>query len=56
MLAAPILEAGAKVRTVYLPQGVDWIEMETGKHYEGGKYHEIPVKLAAMPVFLSEEI
>ena len=52
-LVAPILEAGAKVRRIYLPgSGVQWEAMETKETYEGGQWIEVPVCLESMPVFV----
>ena len=49
ILAAPVLEEGAKSRTVYLPKD-SWVHMFTGKEYEGGIY-EIDAPVGNMPVF-----
>ena len=52
-LVAPILEAGAKVRRIYLPgSGVQWEAMETKETYESGQWIEVPVCLESMPVFV----
>jgi alpha-D-xyloside xylohydrolase len=40
LLVAPLLETGAAVRRVYLPPGM-WIDYQTGKAYEGARYHTI---------------
>ena len=52
LLVAPVLEAGAKVRRVWLPKGALWKECETGKVYDGGAAAEVAVTLESMPVFL----
>ncbi len=39
ILVAPLLEAGANTRNVYLPQG-QWIDYQTGRVYSGG-WHDI---------------
>lgn len=52
LLIAPVLEAGAAVRKVYLPKGGMWKECESGKEYSGGKEIEVPVSLESIPVFL----
>jgi alpha-glucosidase len=36
ILAAPVVEPGASSRAVRLPAGVDWIDVWTGAHVEGG--------------------
>ena len=40
LLVAPILETGKNERKVYLPEGA-WFDYQTGKVYEGEKWHEI---------------
>lgn len=52
VLVVPIYEAGCEKRTVYLPQGADWRESETGKVYAGGQTIEMRVTLENMPVFV----
>ena len=55
-LVAPVLEAGVKIRRVYLPPGCSWQLQETGEVYAGGKWADIPVTLETMPVFIRIEI
>lgn len=55
LLVAPVLDAGAKSRSVYLPEGCDWKECENQKIYVGGTTVKIPVTLDSMPVFLKME-
>ena len=52
-LVAPVLEAGAKSRRVYLPAGTAWELQETGDTYEGGAWIDIPVTIETMPVFIN---
>ena len=52
LLAAPVLEAGAKMRQVYLPKGCCWKECEGCKEYEGGQMVEADAPLERMPLFL----
>jgi alpha-D-xyloside xylohydrolase len=40
LLVAPLLETAATGRRVYLPPGT-WIDYQTGRSYEGARYHEI---------------
>ncbi|HEV7990422.1 MAG TPA: TIM-barrel domain-containing protein [Gemmatimonadaceae bacterium] len=40
LLVAPLLETATAVRRVYLPPGT-WIDYQTGKSYEGARYHTI---------------
>lgn len=53
-LIAPILEAGAESRRIYLPAGYDWTDMETGEGYRGGDTYEVNVTLETMPVFVRQ--
>ena len=55
VLVAPILEAGAKERKVYLPgEGILWKDSETEKEYQGGQWICVPVTLESMPVFIKK--
>ncbi len=54
LLVAPVMERGLKKRTVYLPQGVNWVECATGKKYEGGSLAECDCPLDVIPVFERE--
>lgn len=40
LLVAPLFETGKNSRRVYLPPGA-WIDYQTGKVYEGARWHEI---------------
>lgn len=51
ILVAPVLEAKAKTRSVYLPGNEIWTDAETGNEYEGSQWIEVSVSLASMPVF-----
>lgn len=52
ILVAPVFEAKAKSRKVYLP-GMNemWRSQETGEIYQGGNWLEIELSLEFMPVF-----
>ncbi len=51
-LVAPVLYAGARKRTVYLPAGCRWMDMNTGSEYTGGQSIEVECPIEAMPVFI----
>lgn len=51
LLVAPVLEAGASVRSVYLPKGTDWEDAWNGKRYEGGQTITADAPLEQIPVF-----
>lgn len=51
VLVAPILEKGAVSRNVYLPEGTEWFEADSGKKYLGGQWLEAPAPMESIPVF-----
>jgi alpha-glucosidase (family GH31 glycosyl hydrolase) len=51
LLIAPVVEKGAKVRRLYLPEGT-WYDWWTGKATVGKKWVERPVDLATMPIYV----
>ncbi|WP_430448637.1 glycoside hydrolase family 31 protein [Rhodophyticola sp.] len=55
LLVAPVLEAGAETRRVYLPDGTDWICMWTGTRHAGGQRIEAPCPLERIPVYRRAE-
>jgi alpha-glucosidase len=50
LLLAPVLREGATTRDFYLPKGT-WIDVWTGRAYEGGRGHSMPVTLGSIPLF-----
>ena len=52
VLVAPLLEAGARSRRVYLPIGCAWILAETGAPHPGGTVVEVEAPLASIPIFV----
>jgi alpha-D-xyloside xylohydrolase len=54
LLVAPIAEAGARSRFVYLPQadGVRWVDAASGESVDGGAVVEASAPLERMPVFV----
>ncbi len=54
ILAAPVLEAGARSRTVYLPAGTRWLEAGSGRIHAGGQRMEADAPLERIPVFIRE--
>ena len=50
LLVCPVLEAGARERRVYLPEGT-WTDLETGRAYAGGSTITVPAPLDVIPVF-----
>jgi len=54
VLVAPVCQAGAVSREVYLPAGACWTHAGTGEVYEGGRACEIAAPIDTLPVFLRE--
>lgn len=55
-LVAPVMELGARQRSVYLPgAGVQWSHAFTNRSYSGGKTYQIDAPLdSTFPVFKRE--
>jgi alpha-glucosidase len=51
LLVAPVLEAGAVRRSVYLPAG-EWYDYWTNEVYTGGERYDIPAPLERLPLFV----
>jgi alpha-D-xyloside xylohydrolase len=51
LLVAPVTQAGAVSRIVYLPSGETWTDMNTGETYGGGQTVTVPAPLNCIPVF-----
>ncbi|QCB95272.1 family 31 glucosidase [Cellulomonas shaoxiangyii] len=51
LLVAPVLEAGATSRAVWLPAGATWTSLVTGEVHEGGRWVDVAAPLATIPVF-----
>ena len=51
LLVAPIFEAGATERKIYLPEG-GWYDFWTGRRVEGGRTTTAAAKLETMPLFV----
>jgi len=49
-LVAPVMEAGARSRSVYLPEG-RWQDVDTGAVYEGSQTVTVDAPIERMPVF-----
>ncbi len=54
LLVAPVMEAGASERTVYLPEGCGWTDANTRQAYSGGQYVTVPAPIDIIPVFVRE--
>jgi alpha-D-xyloside xylohydrolase len=52
LLIAPVLYGGARSRRVYLPEGAQWTDANSGRGYEGGQVIDYEAPLSIVPVFL----
>ncbi|MCD8216441.1 MAG: family 31 glucosidase [Clostridiales bacterium] len=53
-LVAPILEAGARSRKVYLPTGKTWENIDTKEQFAGGQWIEAAAPIDVIPVFAAK--
>ena len=51
LLVAPVMEAGATSRRVYLPAGATWTCVSSGEVHDGGRWVDVEAPLAVIPVF-----
>jgi alpha-D-xyloside xylohydrolase len=54
ILVAPVMEFKQRSREVYLPKGVNWVELSTKKVYQGGQTITVEAPLGMIPVFLKD--
>ncbi|MFB8178698.1 TIM-barrel domain-containing protein [Streptomyces sp. NPDC055966] len=54
LLVAPVLTAGARARTAYLPAGATWTDAWTGTAYAGGTAVTVDAPLDRIPLFLRD--
>jgi alpha-glucosidase len=53
LLAAPVVEAGARTKTAYLPAGPEgWVDFHTGKRYAAGTTVTVDAPLGRPPLFV----
>ncbi len=52
LLVAPVLEAEARSRKVYLPAGITWKDAWTAQTYQGGQWIVVEAPLEHIPLFL----
>ncbi|MCW2956730.1 MAG: alpha-glucosidase, partial [Thermoleophilia bacterium] len=55
LLAAPVLEEGARTRVVQLPPG-PWVDVWTKERHEGGGSITVDVDLASLPLFVQPTV
>ena len=51
LLVSNVLEAGAILKTVYLPAGTDWYDWHTHRRYTGGTTVTVDAPLGKIPMF-----
>jgi alpha-glucosidase len=52
LLVAPVVQAGATSRSVYLPKGPQaWFDFHTGARFEAGQVHTVAAPLSTLPLF-----
>lgn len=56
ILVAPILEAGARERRVYLPKGCDWRNAWTGEILQGGYSGSVNAPIEQIPLFIRGDV
>ncbi len=54
ILVAPIIEAGARRREVYLPEGASWLDPYANKTHKGGTTVELDAPMERIPVLLRD--
>ena len=54
VLVAPVFKAGMTERTVYLPEGADWIHAGSGEIFRGGQTVTAPAPIDEIPVFVKK--
>ena len=54
ILVAPVTEAGARKREVYLPDGAAWLDAWTGEAVPGGQWVTAAAPLELVPVYLRD--
>jgi alpha-D-xyloside xylohydrolase len=55
LLVAPVLEAGARTRSVYLPAAARWRDAWSGQEYPGGSRVTVEAPLERIPLFLRDD-
>lgn len=54
ILVAPVVEANALSRNVYLPDGAQWLNANTGETLNGGQIVNVPTPISQIPLFLRD--
>jgi alpha-D-xyloside xylohydrolase len=54
ILVAPVMEFKQREREVYLPSGINWVELKSNKVYQGGQTILVAAPLSEIPIFIRE--
>jgi alpha-D-xyloside xylohydrolase len=54
LLVAPVVEAGAREREVYLPVGAQWTDLHTGEVLAGGSKIRAAAPIGRIPLYLRD--
>jgi alpha-D-xyloside xylohydrolase len=55
LLVAPVIEPGARQRSVYLPSGATWTDLATGERFAGGQSVVMDAPLERIPVLARDD-
>ena len=55
LLVAPVTEADARARAVYLPDGASWTDAWTGEEHDGGQTVTVAAPIERIPLFLRDD-
>jgi len=54
LLINPVTEYKARSRNIYLPEGIGWYDLKSGKYFEGGQIIDADAPYTEIPVFVKE--
>jgi alpha-D-xyloside xylohydrolase len=52
LLINPVTEYKARARSIYLPSGIDWYDLKSGKHFKGGTSIQADAQYTDIPIFV----
>lgn len=54
IMVCPVYEKGVRERRIYLPENECWLDVATGKEYQGGRWITVEAPLERIPLFLKK--
>jgi alpha-D-xyloside xylohydrolase len=54
LLINPVTEYKSRTRSVYLPSGTGWYDLQSGQHFKGGQSIQADAPYSKIPVFIKE--